>query len=481
MASLAVDLRHAAPGRRARRTAPTLPRRSAPPARDPAAPQPGRRRLGLPRRRPLGAAAAAPWPSATRSSPCTSPTRASSSCPPSGSSPWSTPRPGRQRYVQTASPALRASATRRPRPQRHAEHRARASRRAGAEYLHLSTDRDWLTDTVLFATRRMRLRPRPRPPVADTVIAPLHARAVNHDDLPVRAGGCCCWCCPLALLVAYVLVQRRRHTQVLRFTSVDLLDSVAPARSGWQRHVPAAALLLVRSSCSPSRSPSRRWRCAPRKDRATILLTLDTSASMTATDVAPSRLGPPRPRPRSSSRTCPRASRSGWSPSTAPPGCSCRRPPTPAPGHSTPSARSTVGGGTATAAGIRDVARRDRRPCPRAPPASRRRRSIVLMSDGSPTIGDGDLVADGRRRRRRAARRRAQSVADRHDRVRHLRRHGRPSRARRSRCPYDPRGHGRHRAGERRADVHRRDAPTSSARSTTRSAATSPTSCRPGS
>ena len=44
---------------------------------------------------------------------------------------------------------------------------------------------------------------------------------------------------------AYLLVQRRRHTQVLRFTSVDLLDSVAPRRSGWQRHVPAAAMLLA--------------------------------------------------------------------------------------------------------------------------------------------------------------------------------------------------------------------------------------------
>ena len=50
---------------------------------------------------------------------------------------------------------------------------------------------------------------------------------------------------PLALLVGYVLVQRRRHAQVLRFTSVDLLDSVAPRRSAWRRHAPAAAMLLA--------------------------------------------------------------------------------------------------------------------------------------------------------------------------------------------------------------------------------------------
>ena len=49
---------------------------------------------------------------------------------------------------------------------------------------------------------------------------------------------------PIALLAAYLLVQRRRHAQVVRFTSVDLLDSVAPQRSGWQRHLPAAGVLL---------------------------------------------------------------------------------------------------------------------------------------------------------------------------------------------------------------------------------------------
>ena len=44
---------------------------------------------------------------------------------------------------------------------------------------------------------------------------------------------------PLALLVGYLLVQRRRHRQVLRFTSVDLLGSVIPRRHGWLRHLPA--------------------------------------------------------------------------------------------------------------------------------------------------------------------------------------------------------------------------------------------------
>src|SRR6478736_6657665 len=94
---------------------------------------------------------------------------------------------------------------------------------------------------------------------------------------------------PVALLVAYVLVQRRRHVQVLRFTSVDLLDSVAPRRQGWQRHLPAAAMLLTLVVLTLAFAQPAMALRTP-KDRATIMLTLDTSASMTSTDVAPSRL-----------------------------------------------------------------------------------------------------------------------------------------------------------------------------------------------
>jgi uncharacterized protein (DUF58 family) len=59
---------------------------------------------------------------------------------------------GRQRYVQTGSAALRARYAAAAQ-QRHAGI-ARAIAGSGAEYLHLSTARDWLTDTVLFVSRR---------------------------------------------------------------------------------------------------------------------------------------------------------------------------------------------------------------------------------------------------------------------------------------------------------------------------------------
>ncbi len=73
---------------------------------------------------------------------------------------------GRQRYVQSASQGLRAKYA----TAAEARHRGIVARieGAGATYLHLSTDRDWLSDTVQFASRQDRAR-RARP--SDATIA----------------------------------------------------------------------------------------------------------------------------------------------------------------------------------------------------------------------------------------------------------------------------------------------------------------------
>ncbi len=99
----------------------------------------------------------------------------------------------------------------------------------------------------------------------------------------------------LALLVAavlaaaYLVLQRRRRKYAVRFTNLDLLDSVAPVRAGWRRHLPAATvgvalLVLVVSLARPMhdvRIP---------KESAVVVLAIDVSASMSATDVVPTRL-----------------------------------------------------------------------------------------------------------------------------------------------------------------------------------------------
>lgn len=91
------------------------------------------------------------------------------------------------------------------------------------------------------------------------------------------------------LAAAYVVMQRRRRHYAVRFTNLDLLASVAPRRPGWRRHVAAslAALGIVSLVLALAR-PVRDER-VPR-DAATVMLVMDVSGSMAATDIAPTRL-----------------------------------------------------------------------------------------------------------------------------------------------------------------------------------------------
>jgi Ca-activated chloride channel family protein len=94
---------------------------------------------------------------------------------------------------------------------------------------------------------------------------------------------------PVALLLGYLYVQQSRQRVAVRFTDLDLLASVAPRRSGWQRHV-AAALLLLSLVVLTLAFARPAWATRVPRERATIVLALDTSGSMAAEDVAPNRL-----------------------------------------------------------------------------------------------------------------------------------------------------------------------------------------------
>ncbi len=94
---------------------------------------------------------------------------------------------------------------------------------------------------------------------------------------------------PVALLVAYLVAQHRRSRYAVRFTNVDLLDAVAPDKPGWRRHIAAVGLLagLVIASMAAARPAL----ATEEADHASIvILAVDTSLSMEATDVSPSRL-----------------------------------------------------------------------------------------------------------------------------------------------------------------------------------------------
>lgn len=92
-----------------------------------------------------------------------------------------------------------------------------------------------------------------------------------------------------ALGISYLVTQRRRRTYAVRFTNLALLDSVAPKRPGWRRHLPAVFLLLALTGMVGAFAKPARNTRVPR-ERATIMMAIDTSLSMEATDVAPNRL-----------------------------------------------------------------------------------------------------------------------------------------------------------------------------------------------
>jgi len=89
--------------------------------------------------------------------------------------------------------------------------------------------------------------------------------------------------------VGYVLMQRRRRHYAMRFASVALLDKVAPRQPGWRRHV-AALLALAMVSLLVVSFPNPAKRVRVPQERATIVIVIDTSGSMAAQDVKPTRL-----------------------------------------------------------------------------------------------------------------------------------------------------------------------------------------------
>ncbi len=93
---------------------------------------------------------------------------------------------------------------------------------------------------------------------------------------------------PAALFV-YRIVQRRRSRYAVRFTNVALLENLVPRRPAWRRHVPPALYLVAMTALVVALARPSMAVAVPREE-ATIILTMDVSGSMMATDVSPTRL-----------------------------------------------------------------------------------------------------------------------------------------------------------------------------------------------
>lgn len=103
---------------------------------------------------------------------------------------------------------------------------------------------------------------------------------------------------PLALLLVlaipivlgvYLLALRRRRKQAVTYSSVALLRSVVPKRSRWRRHVPVGALLASFAMLGVASARPQLVQDVP-IGRTSIILALDVSQSMCATDVSPNRI-----------------------------------------------------------------------------------------------------------------------------------------------------------------------------------------------
>ena len=103
---------------------------------------------------------------------------------------------------------------------------------------------------------------------------------------------------PLALLSllavpllagAYVWQLRRRRRRAVRYSSVALIKAAAPRRAAWKRHLPVALLLAALAALGLAAARPQVSVDVPVSESA-LILALDVSGSMCATDVEPNRL-----------------------------------------------------------------------------------------------------------------------------------------------------------------------------------------------
>jgi Ca-activated chloride channel family protein len=91
------------------------------------------------------------------------------------------------------------------------------------------------------------------------------------------------------LVGLYIVRERRRQSYATRFTTPALLPNLVGATPGWRRHLPIALFLVALAAmivgvARPHASVSVQ------REQATVLIAIDSSLSMSAQDVLPSRL-----------------------------------------------------------------------------------------------------------------------------------------------------------------------------------------------
>lgn len=97
------------------------------------------------------------------------------------------------------------------------------------------------------------------------------------------------WLLAVPILIGvYIWASRKRHKRGMRFTNTGMLGAVVRQQSQWRRHLTVALALLSLIALAGAWAKPYAQVDVPR-ERATIVVVLDISQSMQATDVRPDR------------------------------------------------------------------------------------------------------------------------------------------------------------------------------------------------
>jgi Ca-activated chloride channel family protein len=199
---------------------------------------------------------------------------------------------------------------------------------------------------------------------------------------------------PLAAL-AYGGLQRRRRRESAAWANPALLGNLVTERPGWRRHVPFLLLLLSLAALILALARPQHTVAAVRRE-ATVMLLTDTSGSMTATDVKPTRLAAAQAAARTFARRVPSAFRLGLITF----GSAAQQLAEPTTDHARVIAAidtMRVHGGTAMGDGIQLAVESARVKVPDGLGGSRRLpAAIVMLSDGASTLGADPIDVVGR-------------------------------------------------------------------------------------
>ena len=92
-----------------------------------------------------------------------------------------------------------------------------------------------------------------------------------------------------AAIVFYIILLRRRGRYAVRYSSLSLIREAASHQTWWRRHLPFVFFLLALTSLVLAMARPVATVLIP-SNKATVILAMDVSRSMCATDIPPNRL-----------------------------------------------------------------------------------------------------------------------------------------------------------------------------------------------